>query len=89
MSKHTVDIEWAKKALKQTSKLPMQVRQQVYQGVQTLREWPEVSNVKALKDRKDYRLRVNRYRVIFTVRPDGMVTIIRIEEVMKRDEHTY
>jgi mRNA-degrading endonuclease RelE of RelBE toxin-antitoxin system len=52
-------------------------------------EWPNASNIKALFDREDYRLRVGSYRVIFTVHPNGEITVIRIEEVKKRDEHTY
>ena len=51
--------------------------------------WPNVPDVKALTNRNDYRLRVGRYRVLFTVTPSGEVTVILIEEVKKRDEHTY
>ena len=86
---NTVEIEWTRKALKQAAALPAQARQQVYSGVQNLRQWPATPNVKALQNRSDFRLRVGRYRVLFTVRPDGSITIIRIEEVKKRDEHTY
>jgi len=86
---NTIAIEWTRKALKQAAALPGNVRQQIYNGVQNLRLWPATPNVKALQNRNDYRLRVGRYRVLFTVHPDGSVTIIRIEEVKKRDEHTY
>ena len=82
-------IEWTKKALKQVAALPDQAVQQIYSSVQNLEQWPETPNVKTLRNRSDYRLRVGRYRVFFTVRPDGGFTIIRIEEVKKRDEHTY
>ena len=35
----------------------------------------------------DYRLRVGNYRVLFN--HDSLVEIISIEEVKKRDDHTY
>lgn len=34
-----------------------------------------------------YRLRVDRYRVLFDY--DGEVGVVEIQEVKKRDEHTY
>jgi len=58
-------------------------------AVESLAKWPDAANVKALSDRDNYRLRVGRYRVLFTVTPGGEVTVILIEEVKKRDEHTY
>jgi mRNA-degrading endonuclease RelE of RelBE toxin-antitoxin system len=57
--------------------------------VESLAKWPDVPNVKALSDRDDYRLRVVRYRVFFTVTPNGKITVILIEEFKKRDEHAY
>ena len=45
-------------------------------------DWP---NKKKLKDRQGYRLRVGRWRVIFT----NSLTILCIEEVKKRGERTY
>ena len=50
--------------------------------------FPDLSNVKSLVNRPEYRLRVGRYRVIFTVSEGGAV-IEYIEEVKKRDERTY
>ena len=35
-----------------------------------------------------YRLRVGRYRVLFTIHA-GIPLVVRIEEVKKRNEHTY
>lgn len=43
---------------------------------------------KKLKDRDDYRLRVGRYRLIFSI-IDQKPRIIRIEEVKIRDDRTY
>lgn len=49
---------------------------------------PNVQNIKALSNhRYGYRLRVGNYRVMFDW--DGAIKIVNIEEVKKRDEHTY
>ena len=39
----------------------------------------------------DYRLRIGNYRVLFKLTATGAVTIgeISVEEIKKRDEHTY
>jgi len=51
--------------------------------------WPECQNVKHLVNHEyQYRLRVGRYRVFFDTSGDT-ITIITIQEVKKRDEHTY
>ncbi|MFZ5812174.1 MAG: type II toxin-antitoxin system RelE family toxin [Thermodesulfobacteriota bacterium] len=54
-----------------------------------LAAWPACRNVKALSGRDDYRLRVGRYKVIFTVNTGGEPVVVRVEEVKKRDERTY
>ncbi|MNH47194.1 hypothetical protein D3C79_1103120 [compost metagenome] len=49
---------------------------------------PHVQSVKALANHiYGYRLRVGNYRILFDW--DGSVKIVNIEEVKKRDEHTY
>jgi hypothetical protein len=49
---------------------------------------PETRNVKALVNHEyHYRLRIGNYRMFFNF--DGAVRIIYIEEVRKRDDHTY
>jgi Cytotoxic translational repressor of toxin-antitoxin stability system len=82
------DIEWTTKALRQARKLPPAEQGNIADAVGALRNWPNVEQVKALKGIPGYRLRVGRYRVLFTVHA-GIPLIIRIEEVKKRDEHTY
>jgi len=82
-------INWTKKARKQLGPVPQHDVERIFDAVESLAGWPDVPNVKALSNRDDYRLRVGRYRVLFTVTPDGEVTVILIEEVKKRDEHTY
>lgn len=49
---------------------------------------PHVTNVKALSSHGyGYRLRVGNYRILFDW--DGAIEIVSIQEVKKRDEHTY
>jgi len=81
-------VEWTEKARKQVLRLHMAHRPAIVEAVQGLVNWPNCRNVKALSGRGDYRLRVGRYRVLFTVH-EGEVRIIQIEEVKKRDERTY
>ena len=82
-------INWTKKARKQLAPIPRHDVERIIGAVESLAQWPDVPSVKALSERDDYRLRVGRYRVLFTVTPRGEVTVILIEEVKKRDEHTY
>lgn len=82
------NIEWTTRALRQARKLPPVEQSNIADAVEALRDWPNVEQVKALKGKPGYRLRVGRYRVLFTVYA-GIPLIVRIEEVKKRDEHTY
>ncbi len=82
-------IKWTPKATKQFHKFPVDAQRLIGAGVGSLVNWPAVQGVKKLVNRDDYRLRVGHYRVLFTVNPNGEATIIKIEEVKKRDEHTY
>lgn len=60
-------------------------RDMIYYDVGTLQSFPDCMNVKKLQGCEKYRLRVNQWRVIFRDSPD----ILYIEEVKRRDEHTY
>ena len=83
---HTLDKEGKKAACPYPARHDLE---RIIDAVESLAQWPDVPNVKALSDRDDYRLRVGRYRVLFRVTPSGDVTVILIEEVKKRDERTY
>ncbi len=83
------EITWTTRAVKQFHKLPTETQRSIGASVGTLANWPTVQNVKKLVGRADYRLCVGNFRILFTVHPEKAVTIIRIEEVKKRDEHTY
>jgi len=82
-------VKWTMRAAKQLAKLPKHDQMAVSKGVDGLEQWPACNNVKALVGRGDFRLRVGRYRVIFTVSTSQVPVVVRIEEVKKRDEHTY
>lgn len=79
-------IIYQPKALKQLRKIPAQ--KQIRTKIAMLRDMPDCINVKALKNHiYQYRLRVGDYRVFFNF--DGVISIVSIEEVKKRDERTY
>ena len=82
-------VAWNEKAYKQLKKIrDKREREMVYDAVGTLANWPACRNVKALTNHESsYRLRIGRYRILFDVR--ATVQIIEIQEVKKRDEHTY
>ena len=79
-------IEWKQKALRQLRKIKdKKLRSMIYDAVGTLKTFPNCSNISKLKGRSEYRLRVGHWRVIFT----DALQILYIEEVKKRNEHTY
>ena len=81
-------VEWKRKALKQLREIPFDYRCKIGKAVEGLMKWPDCGmDIKKLSGRSDYRLRVGRYRVIFDI--FDSLEIISIEEVKKRDEHTY
>lgn len=74
--------------MKQAAKIDRSQFPAIRRAIESLGDWPNCRNIKALVGLDGYRLRVGRYRVLFTVHT-STVCIIRIEEVKKRDEHTY
>jgi mRNA-degrading endonuclease RelE of RelBE toxin-antitoxin system len=82
-------INWTKKARKQLVPMPRHDVDRIITAVESLLHWPNAPGIRALANRDGYRLRVGRYRILFSVTPSGAVTVILIEEVKKRDEHTY
>ena len=81
-------IKWHLKALRQLRKIDRQNNSAIRRAVNGLANMPHCAGVKALTNHAyGYRLRVGRYRVFFDF--DGMVRIVEIQEVKKRDEHTY
>lgn len=83
-----VGVQWSRKAVKQMQKIAESDRQTIYVKSKELRNFPNIGNIKHLKNHKyEYRLRIGNYRILFNF--DNGVKIISIEEVKKRDERTY
>ena len=81
-------IKYSPKAAKQLTKLPNSEALKIRNACAGLADMPNVRNITALVRHKyGYRLRVGNYRVLFDF--DGVVKIVLIEEVKKRDERTY
>lgn len=81
-------VKWHTKALKQLRKIDRQENAAIRLAVNGLAAMPDCSGVKALSNHEyGYRLRVGRYRVLFDF--DGEIRIVEIQEVKKRDDHTY
>jgi len=81
-------IEWTTKAVKQLRKMDRPVQVQIRDDVTTLVDFPDVAGVKKLTNHQhSYRLRSGNYRIFFEF--DGVLRIVLIEEVKKRDERTY
>ena len=79
-------IRWKTKALRQLRKIrDSRTQEKIYDSVESLKSFPDCKNIKKLKERDEYRLRVGRWRVIFT----ESIEIIEIQEVKIRNGHTY
>lgn len=88
MGKSVYDINWARKARKQLSKVDRSQQSDIIDAVDTLQDFPNVKNVLRLVNHEyEYRLRVGTYRVLFDA--DTIVRIIDIQQVRKRDDNTY
>jgi len=83
-------IQWKEKAWKQVKKIDdRKIKERILNSVKNLSEFPNCPNIKALTNHEyPYRLRVGNWRIFFST-TSGVVSIISIEEVKKRDEHTY
>ena len=83
------NIDWKPKARKQLFKIKdIAARERIVDAVDTLVVFPNCRAVKRLENHQhEYRLRAGSYRVLFDARTS--IRIIEIQEVKKRDEHTY
>jgi mRNA-degrading endonuclease RelE of RelBE toxin-antitoxin system len=81
-------VTYARKAAKQLRKLQLSDSKAVRDECKKLADMPNCAGIKSLIDHQyQYRLRVGNFRVFFDF--DGAARIVSIEEVKKRDEHTY
>jgi len=79
-------IGWNSKAVRQLRKIRDPVEQaRVYDSVEDLKSFPNCKNLKKLSGRDQYRLRVGRWRILFS----ESLEIIEIQEVKIRNGHTY
>lgn len=82
-------IKWSSRAQKQFARLgDAKLQTRIADAVETLRDPATARHVKPLTGHAyGYRLRVGDYRVLFDV--DGVIRIVEIQEVKKRDNRTY
>ncbi|ADP14721.1 MULTISPECIES: type II toxin-antitoxin system RelE family toxin [Achromobacter] len=81
-------INWTKTAVKQLRKISPVDQSRIVEEVAELEMFPASRNVKALTNHQyGFRLRIGQYRVLFDVA--AVVRIIEIQEVKRRDDHTY
>jgi mRNA-degrading endonuclease RelE of RelBE toxin-antitoxin system len=73
------------KAHKQIAKLNKQDMASIYESLEELKDWPDITGVKALTEMPGYRLRIGQYRAFFEVTGDA----ITVTEVKRHNEHTY
>ena len=75
----------AMKAHKQIAKLNKSDMAAIYEALDALQCWPDISGVKNLTNMPGYRLRIGQYRAFFEVSGNE----ITVTEVKRRNEHTY
>jgi mRNA-degrading endonuclease RelE of RelBE toxin-antitoxin system len=78
-------VNIAMKVHKQIAKLNKRDMASIYEALESLEDWPDISGVKNLTNMPGYRLRIGQYRAFFDV-SDNVITVT---EVKRRDEHTY
>ena len=74
---------------RQIEDLPGDIRPRVKQTIAALRDNPRPKGCLALQDelRGYYRIRVNKYRIIYTIHED--VVTVELVRVARRDNQTY
>ena len=82
-------VIWQPKALKQLKKIGDRTAQErILDATRELSSFPACANVRPLVNHEyGFRLRVGRWRILFDVCEE--VSIVSIEEVKKRNDHTY
>lgn len=70
-------IEWKENVLKDIQKIEAHISRRIVKKVEELAENPFSSDIKKLKERGDFRLRVGDYRVIFSIEKE-ILTILKI-----------
>jgi len=85
-----VTVVWTNKAHHQLKKFPLPEAAAIVSKAEDLWKWPQVAGVVKIVSRdNEYRLKIGRYRLIFSVETSERITLLSIEEVVKRNERTY
>ena len=84
-----MEIIWQPKAIKQLKKIgERSIQQRILTASRALADFDSCSNIKTMVDHQyTHRFRVGDWRLLLNVFEE--VSIVSIEEVKKRDEHTY
>ncbi|MBI9085434.1 MAG: type II toxin-antitoxin system RelE/ParE family toxin [Desulfobacterales bacterium] len=84
-----MQVIWQPKAVKQLKKIGNRITQErILVATRGLVDFPACSGVKQLVQHQyTHRLKVGDWRVLFSVFQE--VSVISVEEVKKRDDHTY
>jgi len=73
-----MQINIRESAIKDLKKIDTQYRERIHNKIKTLKQFPEVANIKKLTDFEPaYRLRCGDYRILFDVQ-DGIIEVGRI-----------
>ena len=73
----TIDIKWDERALNELNKLENQISLRIFKKIEELREGFQSKDVKRLKGKEEFRLRVGDYRIIFSL-VGNLITIWKI-----------
>lgn len=80
---YTVIVSDPNKLEKQIRKYPIEIKVKLFQVVDSLVKFPDVTNLKKLKG-DGYRIRINNYRLLFDV--DSLSKEIIIQDFLHRKE---
>ena len=81
-------IEYSKAAIKAIERMDKAMKQRIRAGIEGLTVRPPQGDIKPMEGKPEgrYRLRVGGYRVIFTYRNDGSVTVLFIIDIGARGD---
>lgn len=71
------NIEWKEHALQNIEKLESSIARRIIKKVEELSENPFSKDIKKLKGRDDFRLRVGDYRIIFSIEKN-IIQILKV-----------
>ena len=72
----TYEIEFAKSAQKELKKLEPDIRLRIFKSVYSLSHDPRKGNVRPMVGTKSWRLRVDKYRIIYDIYDKKLIILI-------------